>query len=498
MTQSDQAGAPGDELLATSVPNLDLVLGGGIRRGAVAMVIGAPGAGKTILAQQVTFAAARRGEPVLYLTGYSETHDKLLTYNRALSFFDPSLIPTLVQVGSLSDLLARGPAETEEAIVTTARAHRARLVVLDGFGSMRRLLRDEAAAAGFVYSVGAKLAYLGATTLIVLEGNPDETSRFGELTVSDAVLSLRRERLGTRHRRVLEVLKARGSAPLGGLHPFTIGEAGLHVHPRLESMPLEAEAPWSADRVGFGVPGVDALVAGGPNIGTTTLVAGTLGIGKTLLSLHYLVEGARRGEPGLYLGFLETRAQLREQARMFGLDLAGAEASGLVRLHVQPGFDVEPDQIAELLRADVAERGVRRLVVDSVNELQRSLVPPERQAEFFAALVTYLRAHEVTTYLALDLARIAGEPELADSSLAVLAENLLFLRQAQRGGVMHRLLSVLKMRFSGHDRRTHEFSVTPGSGIEVVGPVPDAAGLPTATARPPGGDPPTRRARRRG
>src|SRR5262249_32792528 len=148
------------------------------------MVIGAPGTGKTILAQQVAFAAARRGEPVLYLTGYSETHEKLVRYTRDLRFFDASMIPQWIQLGSLSDLLSRGPGETEEAIITTARGHRARLVVLDGFGSMRRQLADDASAAGFVYSLGAKLAYLGATTLIVLEGNPDETSHFGELTVS--------------------------------------------------------------------------------------------------------------------------------------------------------------------------------------------------------------------------------------------------------------------------------------------------------------------------
>jgi circadian clock protein KaiC len=485
-------------VMPTGVPNLDLVLGGGIRRGAIAMVIGPPGAGKTILAQQAAFAAARRGEPVLYLTGYSETHEKLVAYTADLAFFDAAMIPERIQFASLSDLLARGPGATEEAVVASARGHRARLVVLDGFGSMRRLLPDEAAAAAFVYSLGAKMAYLGATTLIVLEGNPEETSRFGELTVSDAVLSLRRERLGTRHRRVLEVLKARGAAPLGGVHPFTIGDDGLHVHPRVESLPPEVDAPWRPARASLGAPGVDALAGGGPNVGTTTLAAGNLGTGKTLLGLHFLLAGARAGEPGLYLGFLETAAQLREQARVFGLDLAGSEASGLVRALVQASYEVEPDRVVEELRADIERRGVRRLVVDSVNELQRSLVPAERQPEFFAALVAYLRARDVTSYMALDVPRLVGALELADSALGVLAENVLVLRQTEYRGAMHRLLSILKMRFSGHDRAIHEFTITPGRGIEVVGPAPAGTGLLAGLAMPlDGGRPPPPRRRRR-
>lgn len=480
------------------MPNLDLVLGGGIRRGAVLTVIGAPGTGKTVLAQQLAFASARRGERVLFLTGYSETHDKLLAYNADMRYFDAELIPDQIEFASLTELLARGIEGTEDAIVTTARREHVRMVVLDGFGSMRRLLPDEGAAARFVYSLGAKMAYLGATTIIVLEGDPDETARFGELTVADAAVTMRRERLGTRHRRVLEVLKTRGAAPLNGLHPFTITGDGVHVHPRLESLPSEAEAVWRTSRAGLGVPGLDALTHGGLTAGTTTLVAGDLGTGKTLLGLHYLIEGVRRGEPGLYLGFLESATQLRQQARVFGLDLDAAEASGLVRLLVLPGHETEPDQVAEQLRADVEARGPRRLVVDSVNELRRALVPHDRQPEFFSALIGYLRARAVTTYLALEVANLgSGDLDLADSTLAVLAENLLILRQTEYVGAMRRFVSVLKMRFSGHDSAIHELTIVPTRGIEVVGSAPEAAGLLSGLARPLDNEPRSTSRRRR-
>ena len=223
---------PAAEVLATGVPHLDRILGGGLLRRSVAMLIGNPGTGKTVLAQQLAFHAAAHGAAALYLTGYSETHDKLVAHNRGLDFFAPDLIGTQVQFGSVPDLLRAGAEATEDAIVATARAQRAALVVLDGFGSLRRLLPDDQAAAHFLYALGAKLALLGATTLVVLEGDPDEAARSPELTVCDVVLALRRERRDGRHRRLLEVLKARGAAPLPGEHPFTINQAGLQIFPR--------------------------------------------------------------------------------------------------------------------------------------------------------------------------------------------------------------------------------------------------------------------------
>src|ERR671935_1396904 len=217
MAGSDRAPP---EVLETGVPNLDRVLGGGLLGRSLVMVIGTPGTGKTLLAQQIAFHNAALGATALYLTGYSETHDKLLHHSRGLTFVQPEVIGSRMQFGSLPDLLREGPDQTVDAIVATARTERARLVVLDGFRSLRGYLADDHAAAHFLYSLGAKLAVLGATTLVVVEGEPDDSPRYPELTVCDVILALRRERTDSRHRRVLEVLKARGSPHLPGARPF--------------------------------------------------------------------------------------------------------------------------------------------------------------------------------------------------------------------------------------------------------------------------------------
>ncbi|MHB8619524.1 MAG: ATPase domain-containing protein [Chloroflexota bacterium] len=473
------------EWLETGIPHLDSILGGGLLRGSLALVIGAPGSGKTIMAEQIAFHGAAAGGAALILTGYSETHAKLLTHTSGLSFFKPDLIGAKIQFASLLDLLRTGSEETEDAIVATARSQHASLVVIDGFGGMRRMLADDQGVAQFLYSLGAKLTLLGATTLVVLEGDPNEASRFPELTISDVILALRREQHGSRERRLLEVVKARGSAPLKGIHPYTIDGDGLSIFPRFESLPVDSEPAWNPARAGFGNAGIDAMFGGGLNGGTAMLAGGSPGVGKTLLGLHFMAEGARLGEPTLFLGFLESLAQLREQARVFGMDLEAAERTGQARFLMLPAHDLEADYIAGLLYEDIERRGVRRLVIDSAAELERAIGATERKSGFLSALVTYLRSRQVTTYLTLDIPTIAGPTlEFAETPLSLIAENLVLLRNVEYRGHLHLVLGVLKMRFSDHERGIYEYAINAGRGFEIVGPAPLGEGLLTGVARP--------------
>jgi circadian clock protein KaiC len=283
---------------------------------------------------------------------------------------------------------------------------------------------------------------------------------------------------------LLEVVKIRGAAPLDGIHPYTIGADGLVVYPRFESVVRPHDPVWNPARVGFGLPDIDALLGGGLTVGTTTLAAGSPGVGKTLLGLHFVTSGARFDEPALFLGFMENAVQLREKARMFGLGLEAAEAADRVRLEILPAYDVEADHVADLLVRDIERRGVRRLVIDSTGELEHSMTSDARKVQFLAALVGYLRGHNVTAYVTLDINTIVGPSlEFAETPLSVLAENLLVLRYAEYHGQLHRLFSVIKMRFSDYDRALHEFTTRPGHGLELLGRPPAAVGLLTGIAQ---------------
>jgi circadian clock protein KaiC len=421
----------------------------------------------------------------LYFTGYSETHDKLLAHNRSLAYFVPDVIGTRVQMGSLPDLMELGAREAERVVVSTAQAQRAALVVLDGFRSIRGFLADDQAAAQFLYSLGAKLALLRATLLVLVEGDAADRIRDPEQSVCDVILSLHRTVHGGGHRRHLEALKVRGAAPLAGLHPFTITAGGLFVYPRLESVVPTAEPAWTAERATFGLPEIDRMLGGGLNVGTSTLAAGTPGMGKTLLGLHFLMAGAGAGEPGLFTGFTENAVQVRHKALTFGMDVVAAEAAGTLELLIVPPHDLDADRVAWQIRERIEARSVRRLVIDSATELARGLAAPERAPMFLAALAAYLRSRNVTTYLTVDVPTIVG-PELsfAETPLVVLAENLLLLRYAEYEGQLRRLFTVLKMRFSDYDRTMQEYTIADGVGLRVEGPAPRAEGLLTGLARP--------------
>ena len=473
------------ERFDTGVPNLDLVLGGGLLRGTIVMVIGPPGSGKTIIAQQIAFRAARRGEVALYFTGYSETHDKLLAHNRSLDYFAPEVIGTEIQMGSLPDLMMQGQAEAKQAIIDTAQKQHASLVILDGFRSIRGFLADDQAAAEFLYSVGARLALLGATLLVLVEGDATDRIRDPEQSVCDVILSLHRVVWGGGHRRSIEVLKVRGAAPLAGLHPITIDSRGVTVYPRLESVVPAETGQWTPARAGFGIPEIDSLIGGGLNVGTSTLAAGTPGLGKTLLGLHFLAEGARHGEPGLFAGFTESAAQLRAKAKHFGMDIDRAERDGTIELLMVPPHDLDSDLVAWLIRERVETKRVQRLVIDSATELQGGLTSPERASMFMASLGAYLRSRGVTTYMTVDVPTIVG-PELSFSGtpLLVFAENLLLLRYAELEGQLHRVFAVLKMRFSDYDRALRVYTIRDGLGVQIAGRAPRAEGLLTGLARP--------------
>jgi circadian clock protein KaiC len=476
-----ESGAP--DPLSTGVPNLDLVLGGGIPRGSVVLAIGAPGTGKTMLAQQMAFHLAARGQATVYLTGYSESHDKLLLHTRGLSFFREELIGERVQLVSLTELLEEGPTAAEEAIIATVREQGATLVVLDGFRTMRRYLDDDLLIGHFLYSLGAKLMLRGATTLVTIEGDPESPTRYPELTVCDIILGLYRERGGGRHRRLLDVMKARGAAALDGVHPFSISSEGITVHPRLESRVSPVPTATTTERAAFGIRDIDALVGGGLIVGSTTVVAGSPGAGKTLLGLHFVAEGLQRAEPALFLTFRELADQLRERARAFGMDVAAAEVAGRVALLALPDYELEADRVADLLREDIERRGVRRLVIDSAAELERGIAPEARKPEFLAALATYLRAQGVTACVTLDVPKTVGQDlDLVGTPFSVLAENLLLLRDVEYLGQPHRVITVLKMRASGYERSIRQYEMVPGRGIQVLGVAPPAAGQPTEAA----------------
>lgn len=476
----------------TGVPNLDQVLGGGLPRGALAIIVGPPGSGKTTLANQMAFAAAKAGHRAMVLAALSEPTSKLIAHLRAFDFYNDELVGDWIQFISLQQFLSGGLETTSAEMVNAVRRARSSFVVLDGFRGVRGVDIDPQAARQFLYDVGTTLSILGATTIITSEANARDPAFFPEATTADVIIGLHFDLIGVRQRRRLEIIKMRGAAPLGGLHGLDLGEKGIIVHPRLESKINRtayspqpdslseviddlAEATGEADpRVPFGLPALDALLGGGLTSATNTLVIGTLGTGKTLLGLHFALTGARQGEPTIFLGFRESYRQLLLKTSPFtmGQDLRAALApGGSLTLLRWPPVELNADTLANELLGALDRTGAKRLVVDSITELERAAMEsgdPRRVENYMAALVEALHRRSVTALFIREIPHADTKLNFSTEPVAILAENMLVLRQDELQGKLRRTLSVQKMRFSAHDAAiVREFTIEAPEGIRV-------------------------------
>ena len=500
-TSQNDVAEPRD---ATGVPHLDEVLGGGLPRGSLVLVMGLPGSGKTTLASQVAFTAAKAGKTALILTALSESTTKLISHLSAFTFFDPELIGGPVQFLSLQGTLSRGLEATGSAIIEAARRIKADLVMLDGFRGMRSVDSDPQAAREFLYTMGTTLSTLGTTTIITSETDPRDPTFFPETTTADIIIGLHYQLLGVRQYRGIEVIKVRTAAPLPGQHALTLGVGGASVYPQLEErvaldlFGADAQAQGAAqasgqrvvstwptrERVGFGLPKLDAMLAGGIPRSTCTLLAGSLGTGKTLLSIYYTIAGVRAGERVVFLGFRESREQLIQAAEAFeiGPELARAmePEGGLIFLEVPP-IKVNADILADRLLTEIDQTGAQRVVIDSIAELERAILrsaDPQRLEDYLAALLRALRLRQVTALMLKESDKaLAVMLDFSADALSVLAENVLLLQQMPFHGQLHRILSVLKLRFSDHDASLREFRITAPAGLEVLEPFQSAQGV---------------------
>ncbi|HVC81687.1 MAG TPA: ATPase domain-containing protein [Chloroflexota bacterium] len=489
------AGAGEDQgaslLEPTGVPHLDDILGGGLPRGALVIVAGPPGSGKTTLANQMAFAAAERGRRVLVLSALSEPTSKLLEHLRGFRFFNQNLIGDPLQFLSLEHFLSQGLEATSTGLLATAKAARADFVVLDGFRGVRGVDPDPQRARQFLYDVGTTLSLQGATTVITSEADARDPAFYPELTTADVIIGLHFTLENVRHERGLEAIKIRGGGPLPGLHSLILNAEGMTVYPRLEvrlpsgrGMPPVAgdrpEDPGRLPRATFDLPELDALLTGGLTRHTSTLLAGSPGVGKTHLAVHFALAGIHAGEPVVFLGFRETAAQLDYRAELVGLGEAWraalASRGGLTLLRDDP-LELDPDQVADRLLGVLDRTGAQRLVLDSLAELEEAVCERstgKRWRNYLVALLAALRARGVTLLVVTETpAAIATDLRFAAEATAVLAENVLLLQQIAEHGQLRRVLAVVKTRFSAHTAGLREFVITESHGVRVWPASPD-------------------------
>ncbi len=449
------------------------------------MITGQPGTGKTVLASQVAFHHAARGTPVVLATTTSESQAKLLEDLAGFSFFSREKVGEELFFLNIYTWLKRGSREAREILVNTVRERKARLLVVDGLRSVRDLWQDEAKLREFFYELSVGLATVDCTAIFITEYPLAKLIEFPESTTVDGIISLSFEKSRIGRVRRAEVVKLRGMKHLHGQHVLRIDASGIHILPRAESIVTpDVDFVPPEGRAGFGLTELDALFEGGLPRQSAALIAGSTGVGKTLLGLHFAAAGAKRGEKSLVVSFSEPSASLISRARRVSLELDPLISSGMMRLRYDPCFEVEADEICEQLLEELERSGAKRLVLEDVETLERALENPGRSRAFFGALVIRLRALGVTSLFTRKISKVIGpELDFSDSAMAHIAENLLFLRHVELYGRLHRVLSILNLRNSRFDSSLREFEIR-DEGLRVLNPINSAEGLLTGQARP--------------
>jgi circadian clock protein KaiC len=223
---------------------------------------------------------------------------------------------------------------------------------------------------------------------------------------------------------------------------------------------------------------------GGLPVASTTMLAGGMGIGKTLFSAYFASEGARKGEKALFVSFYEPATALVARAQRIGLELQPCIESGALQIAYHPPSEREADVLVDQVLADVRRLDARRLVIDGLGALEMSISDADRRHAFLAALSVRLRLAGVTTIFTKEVAKIAGtELDFSDTPIAILGENLILLRYVELDGRIHRIVSVLKMRDSNYESDLREFEIT-DQGVRILAPLRSDGGLLTANPLP--------------
>ena len=465
--------------LATGIPRLDTVLGGGLPVGSLIVVAGSPGTGKTILAQQICFSNGTPERKAIYYSTISEPPEKFLMHLEVFDFFDRNALETKVEFINLGDMLQSnddGLNAMMDEIVRKVVTENPAIVVVDSAKALRDFSGDGRSLRAAVYQLVTRIAHTDTTLLFVGEYTSDELGSAPEFSLADGILELVYESHEPTDRRWLRVRKLRSSNHLSGKHPLQIGTGGIKLFVRAETLDEHGKSRGEVTgRISTGVKGLDDITNGGLPAGGSTLVLGPSGCGKTALALRFIMQGLENGERGLYVTFQETPTQLVRKAASFGWDLKPHIDSGQLKIFHVEEVSLDLDYIAGVVREELEKGPLRRMVIDSLAEMVVAARESERFSAYARSLLGSLRAGGVSVLTTSETSSLGPTTELI-GGLSFLYHNVVLLRYIEQDSEVGRAVAIVKMRDSNHKKGLWAFTITK-NGFEVLDKVEGVTGL---------------------
>jgi circadian clock protein KaiC len=474
------------EIAPTGISGLDDVLSGGLTKNRIYLVTGDPGVGKTTLSLHFLLEGARLGEKVLYIT-LSETRDEIkavaASHGWSLDAIEIFEYSAAARLDDAEDSTIFHPSEVELGEATRTMVQQIdrlqpQRVVIDSLSEVRLLAQN---ALRYRRQILALKHYFSGKncTVLLLDDKDGASGDMQLMTLAHGVILL--DQLAPMYgaeRRRLRVSKLRGVKYRGGFHDFLIRTGGLEVFPRLVA--AEHHQPTPMRQLASGITAVDSLLGGGIDRGTSTLIMGPAGSGKSALAGQYAVAAAKRGENAAIFLFDESRATMLARAAGIRLETQRYIDSGHITVQQIDPAEVPPGEFAHLVREVVETRNISVLIIDSLNGYMNAM-PEERFLMIqMHELLTYLGQQGVATLLIVAQHGLMGSTMASPVDVSYLADCVVLLRYFENSGEIRKAISVVKKRSGAHEKAIRPLTIS-SEGLTVGPPLTEFRGVMSGT-----------------
>lgn len=456
----------------TGIKGLDAVLGGGFLRPSIILIAGTAGTGKTTLVMQSLFNAAKNEEICMYITALSEPIAMINNFMSKFSFYNISLLGkgNVKYVPIDVEIIRKGKTAIINEIERNIETIKPDRIVIDPINVFAYGL-DEESRRQFYYDFFAGMKGWNSFVLLTGEFTADELVKSTMSYLVDGIIYIGNEPYFERNIRYLNVLKMRGQEFSGGKHACKITKDGFSVFPRLQSV---SRTSISNERVSAGIKGLDRMTDGGFIRGSSILVSGSSGTGKTTMGIQFIMDGLTKNEPGVIISLEEDIGQIRENAKLFGWNLEEYENKNMLKIITS--FETDIFELAVQIEETIEILNVKRLLLDGSGKLQRMMPQSTQFPEFMDGIINTLKNKNVTAIYTNETPNLTGVVQLTDAGLSAGMDTVILLRYVEIKSEMRKAISVLKIRGSNHDKEIREVIIT-NKGVEIKLPFTEYSGI---------------------
>ena len=453
--------------IATGIDNLDLILNGGLPKGAMTVLTGPPGSGKTILTQQICFHNASTKNRVLFFSTLSEPTAKTLRYLQLFSFFDPKkLADGSVQFVDLGVILrTKGLTAASALIMQHLKEVKPGIVVIDSFKVFDDLAASKEELRKFGYEIVVNLMAWECTAMFLGEYGPDEYETNPFFSIVDGVVALSQEESLGEQQRFCKVIKMRGTDHSRDEHPFIITPRGVELFAPHVAIRREPTLRGGPERCKTGIGKLDEILGPGIPWGSSLLIGGVAGTGKTVLSLEFIYRGAQAGEKGILFSFEETEERLRAAAEGLGWDLGGEIDRGMAEVVFIPQPDIMVESHLLMMQQRIEALKAKRVVIDSVSVFLHKVTDPQISRERIFQLCSIVQNAGAVGFFPTDIPY--GSVQVSRFGVEeTVVDGVVILSSTEEGLERQRYIEIYKLRNTAHLKGRHDMVIGKG-GISV-------------------------------